>query len=550
MSSVVWLRAAVVLSALLFALLFFKHLSHPLLWHDESETAVFGQRVLDYGYPKVHGERNVVYSLWQKGGVGIHEASDAYTGSAWGQYYLGALAMALASAADDLYVRTGLMRLPFAATGAAGLALLAAAVWPSLGSRRRRLLFSAFYLLSLGYSVSLLLHLREMRHYPLTLFLVGALVFVFLRRQVFERLGHRAYTLWSGTLLLLLFNTFHPAFTVMLIVMGIALLARARRAPGSRARALLREGLPLLVGVAAVVPLLGFFDFLDQTRGWVARFGEPVLYLSNLGFVARALFRFEWLAPALLLRFTAVALRPPPGDPESSPELGQRLDIAAFLLLLVVVWGIFVAQAPFLFERYFVPLSPLVTLVALLDAFSLAELVRGKLSAFGRRVGVAGAVLAATTVAVGVLVRAPEFAGRLREIRHAYRGPLDFVIPYLAQKYADPRDLVIATNYEGPAYMVYLDSRVTVGFYGADLERDRATIPDVIVPRPWPDQLDVLQELAARTAFEETSFPVQNLRWNNNPALSPRADHPTAHRFATPRPGHGAPQLVILERRR
>ena len=61
-----------------------------------------------------------------------------------------------------------------------------------------------------------------------------------------------------------------------------------------------------------------------------------------------------------------------------------------------------------------------------------------------------------------------------------------------------------------------MDSRVTVGFYGADLERDRATLPDVIVPRPWPDHLDVLQELATRAAFEETSFPVQNLPWNNN----------------------------------
>ena len=43
---------------------------------------------------------------------------------------------------------------------------------------------------------------------------------------------------------------------------------------------------------------------------------------------------------------------------------------------------------------------------------------------------------------------------------------------------------------------------------------------------------------------------MQNLRWNNSPALSPRADHPTAHRFETPLPSEGAPQLVILERRR
>ena len=60
------------------------------LWHDESETAMFGTRVLEYGYPKIHGERNVVYSLWHANGVGIHEGTDAYTGSPWVQYYVGA----------------------------------------------------------------------------------------------------------------------------------------------------------------------------------------------------------------------------------------------------------------------------------------------------------------------------------------------------------------------------------------------------------------------------------------------------------------------------
>ena len=96
--------------------------------------------------------------------------------------------------------------------------------------------------------------------------------------------------------------------------------------------------------------------------------------------------------------------------------------------------------------------------------------------------------------------------------------------------------------------MFYLDSRVTVGFYGADLERDREIQPDVIVPRPWPDHVPVLEALSKGAAYQATSFPVQNLPWNNNPSLTPRVDHPTAHRFRTPPPREGAPQLVILER--
>jgi len=38
----------------LFAWLLFARLGHPLFWHDESETAAFAERVLRFGFPKVH----------------------------------------------------------------------------------------------------------------------------------------------------------------------------------------------------------------------------------------------------------------------------------------------------------------------------------------------------------------------------------------------------------------------------------------------------------------------------------------------------------------
>ena len=38
------------------ALLLFAGLAHPLFWADEAETAMFGRRIIEFGYPKVHGE--------------------------------------------------------------------------------------------------------------------------------------------------------------------------------------------------------------------------------------------------------------------------------------------------------------------------------------------------------------------------------------------------------------------------------------------------------------------------------------------------------------
>jgi hypothetical protein len=107
--------------------------------------------------------KNTLYSLWQPwrdAGIGIDEATDAYTGSPWLQYYVGALGVALGAGSADLYTRSALVRLPFALLGCAGLAWLFWTLRPAFGPTRvRRLAFAALYALLLASSV-LLLHLR------------------------------------------------------------------------------------------------------------------------------------------------------------------------------------------------------------------------------------------------------------------------------------------------------------------------------------------------------------------------------------------------------
>jgi hypothetical protein len=252
------------------------------------------------------------------------------------------------------------------------------------------------------------------------------------------------------------------------------------------------------------------------------------------------------LAPALALRLGVLLLRPRADDPR---ELLERRRVAAFLALLIAVYAGVIAQIPFLFERYFIVLGPLVTLMGLLDAFTLWEtLRRAAPRPLPARAGVALALaVAVLAFAWNLQVRVPEFQGRLQELRWPYRGPLDFAIPYLAEKYPDIADRVVATNYEGPALMFYLDCRVAVGFYAASLERDRALVPDVIIPRAWPEQLEVLKEMSERAPYRRTAFPVASLPWNNIPALSPRGDRQSAHRFATQRPGGAVPALELLE---
>lgn len=536
----------------LFAVLLFARLGHPLFWHDEAETAAFAQRVLHFGFPKVHDGHNTLYSLWpgfRRKGVGIDEATDAYTGSPWLQYYVGAAGVALGAGSDDLYARTAWVRLPFALLGCAGLALLFAAVRPSLGGGRARgLAFAAVYALLLAGSVLLLLHLREARHYALTTFGTGVFAFALLRRHAQEGLGYVAYAALLAVALLWLFHSFHPAALALGASGALWLVMRAWRrdaSAGARVAWLAREGAPFALAALATAPLLGFFDFFAQTQGWVERYGEPSRWLRNAGFVAWTLLRHEWLLPALLLRVAVEALAWR-GAGRDDRDFAARLACARFLWLAVLVYALAMTGIPFLFERYFVVLGPLLALSLVLDLASTLELAHAATNV--RTLARVALALGAAACAGVAIARAPELAGRVAEIRTPYRGPLDYVIPYLAERYPDPASLVIATNYEEPAFMFYLGSRVLVGFYAPDLAQDLTQVPDVIVPRPWPDHMEDLRQLAARARYAPHAFPVGNLRWNNTPSLSARVGAKTGHLFHDPEIGVDGPELVILER--
>ncbi len=79
--------ALLVLAGVLFSVMLFKHLAHPLFWSDEADTAMFGSRVLENGYPKVHGPRNVCYQFGPNIALGVKESVDAYIGTTWGHFY-------------------------------------------------------------------------------------------------------------------------------------------------------------------------------------------------------------------------------------------------------------------------------------------------------------------------------------------------------------------------------------------------------------------------------------------------------------------------------
>lgn len=49
----------------LFLYSLFKNISYPLLWFDESQTAIMGKQVIKYGYPKITDEKYIERSDYQ-----------------------------------------------------------------------------------------------------------------------------------------------------------------------------------------------------------------------------------------------------------------------------------------------------------------------------------------------------------------------------------------------------------------------------------------------------------------------------------------------------
>ena len=130
-------------AVLAFGAMLFKHLSYPILWEGEAVTAGFGIRVLEYGYPKVHGPKNALYATSLSPAVAIEPSLDAYLGAPWGPFYFAAFAELLASGEEDPWARTGRLRAPFALLGAGGLCVLLSVLLPLVGGDRSRRAWAA-----------------------------------------------------------------------------------------------------------------------------------------------------------------------------------------------------------------------------------------------------------------------------------------------------------------------------------------------------------------------------------------------------------------------
>lgn len=540
----------------IFLFMVFRHISFPLLWNDEGMTVMHGKRVQEFGYPKVHDGRNIVYDLKHPDPtLGIDKDTDAYIGgSSWGHYYFAAIVLPFSSLGENLYSQTGILRSAFAITAILGILVLLLLLRQFFEEPQDRWLAGIGLVLLTMLSIPLILHIRQVRYYPLMVLLTAAAIFLYHRWRFRNKELNLLTGILLGVVLWLNYMTFAPAYIIFVFAIGLyellAIVQDLRDGNKLQLPTVAKRAVPLLLSAVIVFPFLLFFNTFELASE-LAKFNEINVWHYTYWDNVETFFQYFQLSDhlwiAVILKAAIFTLVPRLAASDKTEKFLARYRFSIFLGIFFISYFALIANIPnALFSRYFIHIQPVFTLMLILDLGILLWTVK-RLDPvrFARNRWLVAGPLSILFIVQFILIF-PFYSGYSYELRNAYEGPIDYVIPYLAQKYENPKDIVIATNYAETVYMHYLDCRVVVGYVKTNLDADMHETPDVLIYREdWDGGGDkkIFDTFRRRAEYEEATFPVQDMTWNTIPELNIPL---SLHQFRTLRPTITDGDLTIL----
>lgn len=549
-----YLNVLIVIVIAIFSVSLFKHISYPLLWNDESYGAMCADRILQYGYPKVHDGKNIVFepNKFAPWTIGYNQKYDAPMLYSWGNEYFAVIGVLLSKYTNDLYFRTALVRLPFAIIGFLGvilfIALLSKFVSNKIHYKFIIILFFIFELLS----VPLVLHIREARYYSLVIFITACFLNIFLSHYYFT---NKKYNNYIFLLLAILFISYNINFIVCFIISLTVLVFWIIRSLKniiwsflqnkntvsiyfikSELKILFKMLLPLFVNILLIAPIAILFDTITNSM-LISKYYRYDFnnFLHNLEKIWIFFKDYDFLYTAIIVKTTVIILwlfhkiNEKQLSQKNSDTITIRLllNLSTFLISFIFIYSICVARTPiYFFTRYFIVLQPILTLMILVDMYLVYMFIHnGLFSGEAKKIlKISSFVFLSAIVTFNSLNKIPMIKDHIYELSHQYKGPLDFIIPYINTKVSDTEKLIIATNYESSSYMFYLQSKVIIGYVPINLEDDMKHQPDIIIFRQSmdtsPEVLKSMRYFASRVPYRYISFPVFDTPHNNIPELS------------------------------
>ncbi len=537
------LNRAIIVLSLLFCVSLYKNISYPLLWNDESETAMTAEKVIEYGYPKVHDGKNTVFLALTPFRLGYKASCDANISIGWANYYFAAIGVLLARMTRDMYLQTALVRIPFATAGLVGLLILALAVkgvFPDTIKYRAFLTLFAFVELC---SVFLILHMREARYYSLIILVSACFLYACIRRFIHEEYNFGNYMASMTLLLVIAFNVnfilYYIFCAVLLFVQAVhsvsVLVAGDPDGSGRPCKLrdwlmeLLKSAAPVAGATALLAPLFVFYEIFRTSELLVRIYDFRFeLYLMHIRMILKYFSEMELLYAAAALKICVLfgwlymKLTGAPGGGYRSlrSEYRKMLRLSSLLAAFLVIYSLIIANIPsHLFVRYYIVLQPVMVAMMLTDLFITFGYIH-VLVAPSKRMRTKTCL--AMTVAILCLVTFYRTSGYIKgyvyQLTHQYKGPLDYIIPWIQGNTSNTEKLVVATNYEECSYMYYLHCKVTIGYIGMNLEDDLRYPPDIIIERKAYDRMhELFTRLLRRGNYIRVSFPVCDSPVNNIP---------------------------------
>jgi hypothetical protein len=508
----------------LFSFSAFKHISYPLLWQDEASTAVAAGRIIEYGYPKVHGGKNIYNDMVMDTTISVNKHDALVGGANWGQYYFGVIGHKLAEQADDLYVKTGLFRTPFAALGMLGLALWVFFMLRFCPNKFSKHLFVALFIFLSLLSVSLTITLREARYYSILIFCASLVVGLYAAYRLHKPFNKILFIGIEVAALFVIFISYSPMYAALLLTLGLSELIIAvpiyRKSGFTKA---FKHVLPLImlaaVSLLSIWPMIIEFNYFEAMRAvdnggvhvtWSV-YQEHITtifgYFKNYGFL--------WLAVVMKALVWC-------NNKKLKAQRTELFKVSNFLTLFFIVTAFTVAWSPqWMYTRYFICLLPAMSIIMIFDTFMLWHCYSTrKQKAVNYKVIVPGILFVVLFFSSFINIL-PQLKGHLYEMNHQYKGPLDYTIPYIKENFPRADTLIIAANYEEYAYMYYLNSKVLIGFAGTNIAEEINLMPDIIAYRKyWPRFHSVFNSYFQRATYEPIKFPVADGLINNIPELN------------------------------
>lgn len=512
-----------------FVVLLFKNIQYGILWNDEAETVMYARSIIKHGYPKVHFGKNVLNVAETKDlSVGVKESIDAWIYiSSWGGYYLAVPAVFLADKFNDVYFRTLVLRVYFAFFGFLGILIFGYVGSLFFKDLTQKLIFYNLYFVFEILSVTLLLHLRQVRHFSFTIFFLSLFFLILAKRLIEGKINNLAYQFFGFILLMILMNVYLPAFlscVSLLIFIAIVDFYRFQDI-----KKILKNNFYLILLFFLFSFYIYFFEFFKVSGAISEEFGYNISrFVFNFKTALVFFLKSEYLFLSVFLLFVLLLFYL---KRRTLLFLNKsRLTFIIYLSSFILISLIITSRIPYFFERYFIFLQPILIVLLISLFLSIWEIfcLSNKNNSY-KWIFVYFVFL---LVFVGLVFKAEAVKGYLYELTHLYRGPMDFFVEYVVVNYPKHEDLVIATNYEEYVLMYYLGSRVIVGYVGNNLDEDLKLTPDIVLIRKnRPNFVRELNYFLEKGNYKEITLNVYDYPVNNIPEMT----LPLKHLFSTPK---------------